>query len=103
MGGRCQNNHKMSELVAKRELFYQITEEFQRGIDSEIGDEKQTRAFSTRMSMAKDMGKLRTDIEQLEADIFGEHTGLIRETMAEEDLILSGAGEDNAATSIYEI
>ena len=100
---RYQNNHKMSELMAKRELFYMAVEELSTPFDAEIGDDKQTRAYQMRLKMASDMGPLRKSIEGLESDLFGNDTGLAKDILEEEDQIKSGASEDYAVSGIDEL
>lgn len=101
---RYQNNHKMTELVAKRELFYQIAEEMSTKITAEIGDDKQTRAYQVRLKMSQDMAGLRKDIEQLEIELFGQDSGLAKSVMDEEDKqIVSGAVEEHSVKSIHDL
>lgn len=101
---RYQNNHKMSELMAKRELFYMTVKELSTPLDEELGDDKQTSAYQRRLKMAQDVGPLRKDIEQLETELFGQDTGLAKDILEEEDnQIQSGATEDYAVSGINEL
>lgn len=101
---RYQNNHKMSELLSKRELFYMIVKELSTPIDGDVGDDRQTRAYQTRMKMSQDMGNLRASIEQLESELFGNDTGLAKEILdKEENTLTTGAAEEYAVTSISDL
>ena len=99
---RFQGNHKIAQLHALREMYYQTLEILVSSTGTDIGEEKAARAAKTKMEISAKLASTRTAIEQLEYELFGNETGFAPMVVDEDqDTITPGAVESFAEDDIY--